>query len=600
MSPSLHNELLKILEGKQLTPHFQPIISLTQRKIMGYEALIRGPSDSPLHSPFNLFETAERYDLSAPLEFLCRELTIQRYANLDIREKLFINVSPAVLLEPGFKTGETLRYLEQFGVDPRSVVIELTEHQPTDDYNLMREAVNHYRSMGFEIALDDLGAGYSGLRLWSELLPEYVKIDKHFISGLHEDQVKLNFVRSIQDIASSLNCNVIAEGVETKEEFITVEKLGITHAQGYYFARPAVATIENVDSTLFVTARPEQHNLDYVGNATAACITRAIPPISADTPISQVMELFQQNTELTILPLVDHQLASGIIFRDLFLSKLFSSRYGIELYGKKPISTFIDHTPFYVDQNTPLAKVSKSVTSGMRSDHAFIITHNGEYAGVGTLLDLLEGITQQQIQHAKHANPLTLLPGSVPINEQINQLLASKTAFSIGYFDLDNFKPFNDVYSYSAGDDIIKAVADLLFQSIPQEDGQVGHIGGDDFIVILTCTDWLERCQSILQAFEAIVPRYYKQEDVTAGGIHSENRTGEKCFFPLISLSVGLISPEATEECRSHVEIADMASAAKKMAKKISGNSFFIEQRLPSNPVITNSATYTENQLAFS
>ncbi|NOU15029.1 MAG: EAL domain-containing protein, partial [Methylococcaceae bacterium] len=108
MSPSLHNELLKILEGKQLTPHFQPIISLTQRKIMGYEALIRGPSDSPLHSPFNLFETAERYDLSARLEFLCRELTIQRYANLDIREKLFINVSPAVLLEPGFKTGETL------------------------------------------------------------------------------------------------------------------------------------------------------------------------------------------------------------------------------------------------------------------------------------------------------------------------------------------------------------------------------------------------------------------------------------------------------------------------------------------------------------
>jgi hypothetical protein len=81
MSPSLQNELLRILKTKQLTPHFQPIISLAQRKIMGYEALIRGPSDSPLDSPFNLFETADRY------------------ASLNIREKLFINVSPAVLLE---------------------------------------------------------------------------------------------------------------------------------------------------------------------------------------------------------------------------------------------------------------------------------------------------------------------------------------------------------------------------------------------------------------------------------------------------------------------------------------------------------------------
>jgi EAL domain-containing protein (putative c-di-GMP-specific phosphodiesterase class I)/GGDEF domain-containing protein len=583
MSSSLQNELRKILDTKQLTPHFQPIISLTKREIMGYEALIRGPSNSPLHSPFNLFETAERYDLSTRLEFLCREITIDRYASLKIHEKLFINVTPAVLLEPEFKTGETLRFLDQYGVDPRSVVIELTEHQPTDDYDLIREAVNHYRSMGFEIALDDLGAGYSGLRLWSELLPEYVKIDKHFIQGLHEDSVKLNFVRSIQDIASSLNCNVIAEGVETKEEFITVEKLGITHAQGYYLARPAAMPLELINSELFVTIRAEQYLPGQATTATAARIVKAIAPISADTAINSVMELFQQNSDLTILPLVDNKRASGIMYRDSFLSRLFSSRYGIELYGKKPISSFIDHLPFFVDQNTPIAEVSKSLTSAMRNEQAFIITNNGEFAGIGTLLDLLEYITQQQIHHAKHANPLTLLPGSVPFNDKINQLLTNKSVFSIGYFDLDNFKPFNDVYSYSAGDDIIKAVANLLTQQIRPENGQVGHIGGDDFIVIFTCADWLVRCEAILRSFECIVPTYYKTEDVKSGGIHAEGRNGEKCFFPLISLSVGLISPEATVQCNSHVEIADLASAAKKMAKKIPGNSFFVEQRLSKN-----------------
>jgi diguanylate cyclase (GGDEF)-like protein len=579
MSPYLQSELLRILDTRQLTPHFQPIISLTKRKIMGYEALIRGPSDSPLHSPFNLFETAERYNLSTRLEFLCREITIARYASLKINEKLFINVTPGVLTEPDFKTGETLRFIDQFGVDPRFVVIELTEHQPTDDYKLMREAVKHYRNMGFEIALDDLGAGYSGLRLWSELLPEYVKIDKHFIQGLHEDTVKLNFVRSIQDIASSLNCKVIAEGVETKEEFITVEKLGITHAQGYYFARPAALPIETIDSTLFVTIRDEFGRPEQSITATAGHIVKNVISISSKTSINRVLELFQKNNSLTILPLVDKNIASGIIYRDQFLTKLFSSRFGIELYGKKQISSFVDQTPFFVDLNAPLEKVSKSVTSAMRNEQAFIITQDGEYAGIGTLLDLLENITQQQMQHAKHANPLTLLPGSVPLNDQINRLLADKTAFGIGYFDLDNFKPFNDVYSYSAGDEIIKAVANLLIQFISPEDGHIGHIGGDDFIVIFTCSDWLARCESILKTFESIVPAYYKDEDVRSGGIHAENRTGEKCFFPLVSLSIGLISPETTSQCRSHVEVADMASASKKMAKKIIGNSYFIDQR---------------------
>jgi diguanylate cyclase (GGDEF)-like protein len=571
----LYDELTRILNGKQLTPHFQPIVSLYKKEIIGYEALIRGPSDSPLHSPFNLFDTTERFDLSTKLEYICREVTIKRYANLDIQQKLFINVSPSVLLQPDFKKGETLKLLDQFGVDPRSVVIELTEHQPTDDFQLMREAIIHYRRMGFEIAIDDLGAGYSGLRLWSELQPEYVKIDMHFIQGIHNDPIKFNFVRSIQNIASSLNCSVIAEGIETEDEFKVVEQLGITHAQGYYFARPSAIPLEQIDKALFVISPQSSQS-----NATkAAHIARFIAPVSSETEIAEVMSLFHSNSDLTILPLVDNNMASGLIFRDHFLLKLFSSRYGIELYGKKPIKTFIDKTPLSFDRNIALESVSKQLTSAVRNDQAFIITHNGEYAGIGTVLRLLEEITRQQIHNAKHSNPLTLLPGSVPVNERIDQLLAAKVPFSFGYFDLDHFKPFNDIYGYSAGDDIIKAVANTLTQHIPAESGLVGHVGGDDFIAIFTGNDWLSRCENILNAFKKAVPGYYKDQDITAGGIHTENRAGEKCFFPLISLSVGLVDSVSTSQCQSHVDIADLAAEAKKQAKKSEGNSFFIYHR---------------------
>ncbi|MDD5227231.1 MAG: GGDEF domain-containing protein [Methylococcales bacterium] len=577
---ALQQELLSIIKYKKLTPHFQPIVSLLQKKIIGYEALIRGPSNSPLHSPLNLFDIADRYGLSSQLEFVCRELSIQHFAEFNLNAKLFLNVSPHVLLQPEFKTGETLRYLERFGLNPHKVVIELTEYKPVDDYELMREAVMHYRSMGFEIALDDLGAGYSSLRLWSELLPEYVKIDQHFIQGVQDDSVKLNFIRSIQGIASSLNCNVIAEGIETEAEFNIIEQLGISHGQGYYFARPSAIPLIELSHTEGVLLKelPEEKPV-WTNSTSVESISQFIAPISAETLISDVMNLFQQRSELTILPLVDYDIASGIIIRDVFLSKLFSSRYGMELYGRKPIKTFIDQVPLSIDHNTPIELVSQQLTSTMRHEQAFIITRNSKYMGVATILSLLEKITLQQIDNAKHANPLTLLPGSVPMNEQVDQLLISKIPFAFGYFDLDNFKPFNDIYSYSAGDDIIKAVATALRQCVPLESGRIGHIGGDDFIVIFTGEDWLELSQQILATFEAMVPSYYTPADVEAGGIHAESRTGEKCFFPMTSLSVGLVSPTTTAHCQSHVDIADLASESKKMAKKIDGNSYFVNHR---------------------
>lgn len=578
---SLHEELINILDGEKLTPYFQPIVSLTQKKIIGYEALIRGPSDSPLHSASNLFDAAERFNLMTRLEFLCRELIIQRYASLAIKEKLFINVSASVLMQPDFEKGITLKFLNKFDVDPHSIVIELTEHQPTDNYELMRNAVEHYRDMGFEIALDDLGAGYSELRLWLELLPEYVKIDNHFIHGIDNDPVKFNLVKTIQNIASSLHCRVIAEGVETERAFKAIAKLGITHVQGYYFARPSFVPLEKVDSLLFVTDHTDTESVDpFNSTKSVSYIAKFIPPVCSETPINEVMIRFQQNADLAILPIVDKQVAVGLIFRDQFFCKLFASRYGLDLYGKKPIKLFINKTPLSINQDVSIQAVSKKLTSAMRDDAAFIITRNHEYAGIGTIIDLLEEITRQQIESAKHANPLTLLPGSVPINEQMNQLLAKKIPFCVAYFDLDNFKPFNDVYGYDAGDNIIKAVADILVQFVPPEQGQIGHIGGDDFIVIFTSENWLHCCKAILKTFKNIVPSYYKKEDIKAGGIQAESRTGQKCFYPLISLSIGVVEPTSTAQCQSHVKIADLAAGAKKQAKKIEGNSLFINKRI--------------------
>uniref|UniRef100_UPI00257F6389 EAL domain-containing protein n=1 Tax=Pseudomonas sp. UBA6276 TaxID=1947324 RepID=UPI00257F6389 len=212
---------------------FQPIVSLSQRQILGFEALSRGPSNSPLHSPINLFAVARQAGRLNELEMMCRETACRRFSEQRLDGKLFLNVSPESLLEPLHENGRTLQLLQRYGISPNQVVIELTEQTPTDDFQLLFNALHHYRAMGFSIALDDLGAGYSSLRLWSELRPDYVKIDRHFIDGIHQDALKREFVGSILQIAKASKAQVIAEGIELEEELLVLIEMGVDLVQGY-------------------------------------------------------------------------------------------------------------------------------------------------------------------------------------------------------------------------------------------------------------------------------------------------------------------------------------------------------------------------------
>jgi EAL domain-containing protein (putative c-di-GMP-specific phosphodiesterase class I) len=233
------NEVQRLLLQQDIRIVFQPIVNTTLGAELGFEALARGPEGSPLQDAYTLFTAAADAGLLLPLEMLCRELAIRRFVALQLPGKLFLNVSPMALLDRQHHSGQTLRLLEQYGLDSRRVVIELSERYPMHDTDLLLLATRHYASMGLQIAIDDLGAGYSGLKLWSELTPDYVKIDRHFVAGVHADRIKREFVRFIRDISARIGCQVIAEGVETADEYEALTGLGIRHLQGYFLGRPA-------------------------------------------------------------------------------------------------------------------------------------------------------------------------------------------------------------------------------------------------------------------------------------------------------------------------------------------------------------------------
>jgi diguanylate cyclase (GGDEF)-like protein len=586
---SMFQHLQEIIRERNLTARFQPIIEMENGHILGYEGLIRGPSDSPLHAPIMLFRAASENNLTVTIEHLCRQIVLEQFSLQKLTGKLFLNVSPECLLQRDIRHGETLDYIHELGINPERVIIELTECQPTHDYALLCEAVRHYRQMGFEIAIDDLGEGFSSLRLWSELKPDYVKIDMHFIQGIDNDPVKAQFVRSIQSIAEKSATRVIAEGIETQAELLAVRDIGVACGQGYHIARPhpnpsrtiSAEVAKALASNHFFPARRS----GFEQSSAVEKIMRISPVVCSTMLNNQVDEIFSDNPKLQILPVVDQGIPVGIINRHHIIDR-FARPYQRELYGKKPCKMFMDTNPVMVDKSTSMQDVSRIIVEA-DPDHlinGIILTDQDQYIGICTGPDLMREITQMQINAARYANPLTQLPGNVPINEHIEHLLEKQLNFSACYCDLDHFKPFNDVYGYRRGDDIIELTGEILKRHCEPQLDFIGHIGGDDFIILFRSEDWELRCKEILQCFATEIQDFYHHEDRERGGYLSEDRQGKKVFYPLVSLSIGVVKSRPNK-FYSHHQISLAASEAKKQAKKIHGNSLFIDRRSEINLV---------------
>jgi diguanylate cyclase (GGDEF)-like protein len=582
ITDDIEKKLRDIINNKRLSAVFQPIIDIKTASIIGHEGLIRGPADSPLHSPIKLFNTARHYGLVAELEYLARHEVLQSFFDLNAAGKVFLNVSPDVFLSKYSRGGETLKYIHKIGLTPQQVVIELTENTPSNDYQLLREACYYYRAMGFEIAIDDLGEGFSSLRMWSELRPDYVKIDQHFIQGINHDPLKLQFVRSIQEIANKSGARIVAEGIETEEELVTIRDIGIALGQGYHIARPQTQPVHAVPDHVELTLGTKYVNkeLRLSQRSTVESLVKHSPYVAPELSNDAVLHLFELHTEINSIPVVKNGIPVGIISR-YHITNQFSKQYYRELHGKSPCEIVMDGKPVIVEKSVSLHDLSDLM---LQSDPqylsiGFIVTENGKYAGMGSGHDLLRLFTQIQISAARYANPLTLLPGNVPINEHIDGLLATKTGFTACYFDLDFFKSFNDMYGYKKGDDVIQLIGTLLKEQCCEEIDFIGHIGGDDFIVLFQSKNWRERCENILARFAEIAKWFYSAEERIRGGMEVEDRLGNRTFQPLMSISIGAVIAEP-EQFESPHEVSSAAAIAKKQAKKIVGNSLFIERRM--------------------
>lgn len=569
-----------ILAQGQLCTHFQPIYDFKSGAVMAWEALTRGPRGSEFESPAMLFDFAEQYGQLFVLEQACRAKAIETVGTLAAGQRLFLNIHPRTVVDPAFTPGKTLDLLEAYGLSPDNIVLEITERHSIKDFTSFHKTLDHYRSQGFRIAVDDAGTGYSGLSTIAVLQPEFIKVDMSLVRDVDKDPVRRALMETMVSLADRIGSEIIAEGIESKSEASTLIDIGVHYGQGYFLSRPHYPKPETPLSI---------KELAPMGHSSLNRLSCSIPigqlvqpvlSVGTRTPVHSVQRVFATNPSMSGLVVADEEKPLGLVM-GYSLDRHLASMYGRALYSEKPISVLMDSAPMIVDEREPVELVAKNANSRemLKAYDEVIVTRHGLLLGVVTVQKMLTTLAQVQVEMAKGTNPLTGLPGNVALEKEIESRMRRGNPFSLLYADLDHFKVFNDVYGFKDGDLVILLVGRILAWAVGKyglSGDFLAHIGGDDFVAISSPERAERICKAVVRCFKRLIPHQYHPQDRQAGWILGKGRDGVEQRFPLISVSIGIL--DCAGPCNQQT-LGEKAAQIKGYAKSIPGNVYVRDRR---------------------
>ena len=581
LTDDIKKQMWDILKNKEIKSVFQPIVSLKDGTVFAYEALTRITLKKCCFNIGEAFEIAQEMGCLWSFERLCRVSSIKKAARKPANIKLFLNVDPNIIHDKNFKYGVTHEKLRKNNLKSSDIVFEATEHSAIKDIDTFKASLEHYREQGFSVAVDDVGSGYSGINRIFEVNPQYIKIDIEIIRDIENDELKRSFISALSQFANDSGIFLIAEGVENYEQLKTLIELNIDYAQGFYLGKPN-QKFEDISDGVKSEIISMQHD---IGNPkfspscfdTIKMLCSKKPVLSPNITFSEVYELMKDSNITETAVVDDDENLLGVLTKRQVLQSL-SGMYGYSLYAKKKVSEIMDVSCLVLGMNTPIETASKAAMARCQPftyDSIPVIDDiSHKYVGFVSIKDLLLAAINIKVKRATDCNPLTGLPGNIVIDEKVEKFINGKMPFSIIYFDLDNFKAYNDAYGFRNGDLMIKALADTLTELC--SDGEFcGHIGGDDFVVITSNDKIEEFCENIFEHFCNRSRNLYSEIDIKRGYIVSKNRSGFVEEFPLVTISAAAITN------RNHVfesvkEFSMIIAKTKKEAKQNIGNSLVI------------------------
>jgi len=395
--------LNKILEGKFITPVYQPIVSLADGEVFGYEALSRISNKELEINIEEMFKISDRTNRASELEALCREKVFENAKNMNTEKKLFLNVNPNVIHDAKFKEEFTKSCLEKYGLNFQNIVLEFTERTAVINKEVFLNSIEHYRNQNYEIAIDNAGAGHSELNMINEVNPDIIKLDMNLIRNIDKKEIKQLLCRAIVDFGKNLGIKVIAKGIETEGEFLMLIRLGVDYGQGYFLGIPKKSFADIAPEKIeFIKKYNEKKNTEN--------FKRSIYPVvghlsksgfcfSPDEKVEEVYEKLRLNPIITEFTIVnENNMPIGFMTREA-IYEILGGRFGFNLHSKVKISQIANNHFLKVNHNMPVDQVSKLAMQRAfeRLYNPIVVEKDGKYFGIVTIKDLLDTCTQIEL-----------------------------------------------------------------------------------------------------------------------------------------------------------------------------------------------------------
>ncbi len=546
----LNEKWKKVIE--QVVYAYQPIVNCYTGVIFGVEALLRNIDKTPFDSINQLFDDAYREGVLYFVDIELRKKAIEGFTKISIHQsiKLFYNYDPRILEMKDYKSGITEEILQTNNLSQDSICFEINEKYQISCIDTLKNFVQSAKNRGIQIALDDFGSGFAGFELFYHSEPNIIKFDRFLIQDIHNDIKKRTFCSYIVNLCKILGIITLAEGIETDKEAYCCQELNFDLVQGFYIGKPVIDTeliVYLYETIKCLNKRKKESTEVSITHIENEILT--LDTVSVNDDMISVLDKFKKNIQNHFFPVVDSSGYPLGIIHESRLKKYLLIPFGRELLINKSISNniiqFIDKCPI-IDLLTPQDKIIEIFVNNIESE-GVIITKNLTYYGFLDAKSLLSIINEANLTYARETNPLTKLPGNQLIHKKLTSIDPKKNDTVIIYFDFDNFKPFNDKYGFRQGDRAILLFSELLNKHFSHKNTFVGHIGGDDFIAIISgekvaLKDAISKVKLINEKFSDDLSSFYSSEDRKRGYYTSVNRNGEIQNFEFLTVSAAVIS----------------------------------------------------------
>jgi diguanylate cyclase (GGDEF)-like protein len=532
------NEILKI---KNLIANFQPILSFSRKTVIGLEGLVRGIDieTNQVVSPLTLFDLAKKEGVTLELDRVCRDTVLEAFSSIYKNDKnilLFINLETSVL-DRVAGSNYLLNQVKSYNINPRNIVIEISESR-VEDIDVLKKFSDTYRKLGFMVALDDVGTGFSNMDRLSLVRPDIIKIDSSLISNITNDFYKQGVFKSLISLSNTIGALTIAEGIETEEDAIQIIKLGGSMMQGYFFAKPLMIydainisfkskidlLSQKFNRVMRIKINEDKKNSKHLNKIVNSCVN-VLAGVSSHEFDNKLLQITWSYTNIECAYILNQsgiQVSNTIRFCDenaikdnlIFYSARAGTDHTVEKYYYPMMSARLRKyiTEPYVSLATGnlCVTISRLFTNLENQKYILCLDFNAtdqafdlEATESGNISNLVFNINGKSITEINKI--------IVKMNEEIikdsltntynrrymeERLLvdvfnATKVnqPISVILADIDFFKLVNDSFGHLAGDHVLKEFVKIAQKNIRQNKDWIARYGGEEFLIVLLNAD---------------------------------------------------------------------------------------------------------------